>query len=122
MPISFRFRLIEDNTTPEQIDEIYNKYNIDESENNSWICVLKKIVESKSDELSCKSTMQYQVALSPKGKVKWGNLLPLLIDKNTEETDIPMPFGSLLDYNKLNAIFIDHINELELIDKAYLCL
>lgn len=122
LPISFRFRLIEDNTTPKQIDEIYNKYNIDESENNSWVYALKKIVESKSDELSCKSTMQYQVVLSPKGKVKWGHLLPLLIDKNTEETDIAMPFGSLLDYNKLNAIFINDINELELIDKAYLCL
>ena len=33
-----------------------------------------------------------------------------------------MPFGSLLDYNKLNAIFINDINELELIDKAYLFL
>lgn len=114
--------MIEDNTTPKQIDEIYNKYNIDDSENNSWVYVLKKIVESKSDELSCKSTMQYQVVLRPKGKVKWGHLLPLLIDKNTEETDIPMPFGSLLDYNKLNAIFINDINELELIDKSYLCL
>lgn len=102
MPTSFRFRLIEDNTTPKQIDEI--------------------IVESKSYELSCKSTMQYQVILSPKGKVKWGHLLPLLIDKNTEETDIAMPFVSLLDYNKINAIFINDINELELIDKAYLCL
>lgn len=119
LPKSFCFRLIEDNITPEQIDEIYVKYNMNESENNSWVYVLKKIVESKSDELSCKSTMQYRVTLSSKGKVKWGNLLPLLINKNTEESHIPMPFGSLLDYDKLNTIFIDNINELELIDKAY---
>lgn len=65
LPISFCFRLIEDNTTPKQIDEI--------------------IVESKSDELSCKSTMQYQVVLSPKGKVKWGHLLPLLIEKTQKK-------------------------------------
>lgn len=119
LPISFYYRLIEDNMTPEQIDEIYNKYNINESENNSWIYVLEKIVKSKSDDLSCKSTMQYRVTLNSKGKVKWSNLLPLLIDKNTKESDIPMPFGSLLDHNKLNTIFIKNINELELIDKAY---
>ena len=121
LPTRFCFRLIEDNITPEQIDEIYNKYNINESENNSWVYVLEKIVKSKSDELSCKSTMQYQVTLNSKGKVKWGDLLPLSIDENTEKNNIPMPFGSLLDYDKLNNIFIENINELELIDKAYQC-
>ncbi|QPT43799.1 hypothetical protein [Moraxella nonliquefaciens] len=51
-----------------------------------------------------------------------GSFITIVDRKNTEETDIAMPFGSLLDYNKLNAIFINDINELELIDKAYLCL
>lgn len=118
LPTDFCFRLLEDNIAPDEIDKIYSSYNIVESE-NSWIYVLDKIVKSGSKELSCKSTMQYKVTINSKGKVQWSNLLPLSIEKVTKEKEVPMPFGSILDYDKLNFIFINHMNELDLIDKAY---
>lgn len=114
LPTHFCFRLLEDNSASDKIGKFSNMI-----ENNNWLYILDKIVNSGSDELSCNSTLQYQVTINAKGKVKWGNLLPLSINKTTQEKDVPMPFGSILDYNKLNSIFVDNINELNLIDKAY---
>lgn len=114
LPIDFSFRLMEDNCTPEQIDELYKRYNISESENNSWLRVLDKISQFGYNDLMCKSTMKYEVSIGGNGKAKWSNILPLSTNEN-----IPMPFGAFLDNDKINAIFIDNLNELELIDKVY---
>ena len=114
LPTKFSYRLLEGADTPEEIDELYKRYNISESEPNSWLRILDKISKSGSHELFCKSTMKYDVVINENGQPKWSNMLPLSIDNN-----IPMPFGTFLNKDKLNAIFIDNINELALIDTVY---
>lgn len=114
LPTKFSFRLLEDNKTPEQIDEIYKRYNISESEHNSWLHLLDKILKFGSNDLVSESTMKYEVNINEKGKVKWSNILPLSTNNNN-----PMPFGVFLNKDKINTMFTENINELELIDKVY---
>ena len=114
LPTKFSYRLLEGSNTPEEIDELYQRYHIIESENNSWLLGMEKMLQFGDQTLACISTMKYDIAINKNGKPKWSNILPLSIDDNN-----PMPFGCFLNYDKLNAIFIDNINELELIDKVY---
>lgn len=114
LPLKISFRLLEGGDSPEQIDELYKRYNICESDHKSWLLALEKILQNDDTTLACKSTMKLEATINKNGKAQWSDMLPLTADEY-----FPMPFGCFLDYDKLNAIFIENINELELIDKVY---
>lgn len=114
LPTKFSFHLLEGNDSPEKVDALYKRYNICESDRDSWLRVMEKMLQTGDKTLACKSTIKYEVMIDKKGKAQWSSILPRIANDG-----LPMPFGCFLNYDKLNAIFVDNINELDLIDKVY---
>lgn len=129
LPMKFSFRKLEFNldlSLMEASKESYKRYreqvkgfcrgydSPEQRERDTWLHILEEMVRCGDVSPGCFCTRQFGLTINSEGKVEYRKSK---LSKNTKE--IPMPFGKFLSLDKLNSIFIEGVNELDLIDRVY---